>query len=223
MAGVKLEVWGDLALFTRVDSKSERASYPVITPSAARAIVEAVLWRPAIRFSVNRIHVLNPIRFLNIRRNELGSKISKNSAASVMKSGGGLATYIESDRQQRAAMMLQDVHYVIEATFDVLDSSQHPGKFLAMFERRAKNGQCGIRPYLGTRECDCHFAWCKEIPTGHYSNLAEHDFGMMLHDLDYSDPSGPVPHFFHAQMRNGVIDVPKFPQAKATQPNGGDQ
>lgn len=210
MAGIKLEVWGDLALFTRADSKSERTSYSTITPSAARAIVEAVLWRPAIRFQVNRIHVLNPIRFINVRRNELGSKISKNTAQKVKNSGGSLGTYIESDRQQRASMMLRDVHYIIEATFQVLDRTQHPGKFLAMFERRAKKGQCGIRPYLGTRECDCHFAWCDEVKTGAYREIEEHDFGMMLHDIDYSDPNDLTPHFFHATMKNGVIEVPPF-------------
>ena len=208
MAGVKVRLTSEFALFSRPEMRVERMSYDVITPSAARAVIEAIYWKPEIRWQINRIHVLNEIRFISMRRNELGSKIAEGTARKVMRSGGQLGTYIESDRQQRASTMLRDVCYVIEASFDVVSGNDTPGKHLGMFERRAKKGQCFTRPYLGTRECDCHFEWIDEIPEGHYSRSGEQDLGYMLHDIDFTD--GMTPRFYRAVMKNGVIDVPPF-------------
>ncbi len=217
---VLLHVWGDFACFTRLEMKVERVSYDAITPSAARGILEAVYWKPQIRWHVTRLHVLRPIRFTSLRRNEVASKISERTAKTAMNAGTGrLGLVIEEDRQQRAATILRDVAYVIEARFDLLDQSEDPGKHLAMFERRAKKGQCFHRPYLGTREFDCHFEWVDEPPASEL--VGEQDLGYMLHDIAYiPDSKGPVvdshrgqrwraePRFFRAHMRDGVIDVP---------------
>lgn len=206
--GMKIEVEGDFALFTKPSAKSERASFSFITPSAARGVCESIFWKPQIRFRINRIHILNPIKFINLRRNELGGKIPAGTAKKVMKSGGTLATYIESDRQQRAALMLRDVHYVIEASFDVISGNDPPGKYLGMFQRRVQKGQYFSAPVLGTRECQATVKWCDEIPKGAYSHVPEHDFGMVLHDIDYDNNCEP--RFFHAVMKHGVVDVPRW-------------
>lgn len=205
---VLLHVWGDFACFTRPEMKVERVSYDVITPSAARGIIEAIYWKPQIRWRIDRLHVLRPIRFTSLRRNEVASKVPVRGASGVaaaMKNGrGSLGLYIEEDRQQRAATILRDVAYVIEASFDLLDDSEEPGKHLAMFERRAKKGQCFHRPYLGTREFDCHFEWVDEPPASELEG--ERDLGYMLHDIDFAD--GMTPRFYRAVVRDGVIDVP---------------
>src|SRR5262245_46630836 len=139
--GIRLRVWGDWACFTRPEMKAERVSYELITPSAARGILEAIYWKPEIRWHVERIHVLKPIRFTNLRRNEVGSKASAKAAAQVMSSGvGSLGMIAEEDRQQRAATILREVDYVIEAHFNVLGGSDPAGKHIAMFERRARRG-----------------------------------------------------------------------------------
>jgi CRISPR-associated protein Cas5d len=203
--GVKLKVWGDYALFTRPELKVERVSYDVITPSAARGILEAVYWKPAIRWIVDRIHVLKPIQFENIRRNELSNKVSVN--ATVMKEGNRpVNQYIEKDRQQRASLVLKDVAYIIEAHFELtgFDASD-PGKHLAMFERRAKKGQCFHRPYLGCREFPGNFDWCDEIADSVLTG--EQNLGFMLYDIDYEDEM--TAQFFRAVMHNGVVDCRK--------------
>lgn len=206
--GMKIHVTGDFALFTKPSNKAERASFSFITPSAARGVIESCFWKPEIRYRVSRIHVLNPIKFINMRRNEVGAKIPSGTATSVMKSGGRLGMIVEKERQQRGAMMLRDVSYVIEATFDVIGGTDPPGKYLAMFERRVKKGQHYTMPTLGTRECTANVRWCEEIPKGAYSEVPEHDFGMVLHDIDYENDRQP--RFFHAIMRHGVIDVPPW-------------
>jgi CRISPR-associated protein Cas5d len=203
--GVKLRVWGDYALFTRLEMKVERVSYNVMTPSAARGILEAVYWKPAIRWMVDRIHVLKPIHFENIRRNEISNKVSLS--AKIMKGGNQpVYQYIEDDRQQRASLVLKDVEYVIEAHFELTGvDDADPGKHLAMFERRAKKGQCFHRPYFGCREFPVNFEWCDVIPE---SELAgEQSLGFMLHDIDFANAM--TPHFFRAVMRNGVVDCRK--------------
>jgi len=203
--GVKLIVWGEYALFTRPEMKVERVSYDVITPSAARGILEAICWKPAIRWIVDRIHVLKPIRFENIRRNELSNKISVS--AKIMREGHRhVCQYIEDDRQQRASLVLKDVKYVIEAHFELtgVDDAE-PGKHLAIFKRRVEKGQCFHRPYFGCREFPVNFEWCDAIPESDL--IGEQNLGFMLHDLDYS--SGMTPQFFRAVMRNGVIDCRK--------------
>lgn len=215
-SNVMLRVWGDFACFTRPEMKVERVSYDTLTPSAARGVLEAIYWKPQIRWTIDRIHVLNPIRFTNIRRNEVGTKGSTVVATRVMKSGEGtLGLYIEEERQQRAATILRDADYLIEAHFDVVNGDEPAPKHYEMFKRRAEKGQCFHRPYLGCREFDCQFAWHDgPPPAGHYSagqpggEPAERDLGFMLHDIDFA--SDMTPRFFRAVMRQGVIDVPAW-------------
>ena len=210
--GVKLHVWGDYACFTRPEMKVERVSYDVMTPSAARGILEAIHWKPAIRWVVDRIRVLKPIQFDSIRRNELGGRIPAKKVAEAMGRGdtAGLSTAIEGDRQQRAATVLRDVGYVIEAHFVLTPTAEPddtPAKHAAMFNRRAARGQCFHRPYLGTREFPAHFA---PAPDGLLSALPSgqrtRDLGWMLHDIDYAN--GSSPRFFRAALRDGVVHVP---------------
>jgi len=204
-----LEVSGDFACFTRPEMKVERVSYDVITPSAARAIFDAILWKPAIRWQVTRIEVLSPIRWINLRRNEVGSVISERNVKTAMKRGtGNLALYVEDDRQQRAGLFLRDVRYRLHARFDLLDKTESPAKYSEMFERRARKGQCFNQPYLGCREFSCDFRLAGE-PTP--PPIAEsRELGWMLYDLDYRSADSPEPRFFLARMENGVIDIPAW-------------
>lgn len=210
--GVKLHVWGEYACFTRPEMKVERVSYDAMTPSAARGILEAIHWKPAIRWVIDRIHVLEPIRFENLRRNELGGKIATGNVRKAIKAGStaSLRTFIEDDRQQRAATLLRDVAYIIEAHFGLTaaaGSDDTEAKHLAMFNRRAARGQCYHRPYLGTREFAADFALAEDPPPR--SKLADEpdrDLGWMLHDIDYDDDM--TPRFFRATLREGAIDVP---------------
>ncbi len=209
--GIKLHVWGDYACFTRPEMKVERVSYDVITPSAARGIIEAIHWKPAIRWIIDRIHVLKPIRFETIRTNEVGSKIPAAKVRTAMKKGSleGLPIAVEDDRQQRATLALEDVAYVIEAHFELTEHAgpeETPGKHIEMFRRRALKGQCFHRPALGLRQFAAHFALVDEIPP---SSLPEdqrnRDLGWMLYDIDFANDRRPM--FFRARLENGVIDV----------------
>lgn len=213
---VRLHIWGDYACFTRPEMKVERVSYDVITPSAARGILAAVHWKPAIRWVIDCIHVLKPIRFESVRRNELGSKISASKVSGAMrrKSVEDLYALIEDDRQQRAATVLKDVVYVIEA-HAVLTPQAGEGetvaKHIEMFKRRATKGQCFQQPCMGVREFPAHFAWVDEgsLPvSGLPENERNRDLGWMLHDIDFDH--GNTPYFFRAEMINGVIQVPPF-------------
>ena len=213
--GVKLHVWGERACFTRPEMKAERVSYDVMTPSAARGILEAIHWKPAIRWMVDRIHVLKPIRFENLRRNELGSKIPTRNVGVAKKHGaiGGLATFIEDDRQQRNATLLRDVAYVVEAHLVLTGratSEDTEAKHLVMFKRRAAKGQCFHRPYLGTREFAADFELVEEkLPASSLlSEQRNRHLGWMLLDIEYAD--GANPRFFRAVLRNGVIEVPRY-------------
>lgn len=159
---IHLKVWGDRACFTRPEMKVERVSYDVITPSAARGVLEAILWKPAIRWIITRIDVLNPIRWESVRRNEVADVVPVNSVRSTMQKGGSLALYIEDKRQQRAALLLRDVAYLIHACCDMTPQAgpeEKPRKFAEMFQRRAARGQCFNQPYLGCREFSAGFAW----------------------------------------------------------------
>jgi CRISPR-associated protein Cas5d len=213
--GIKLHVWGDFACFTRPEMKVERVSYDVITPSAARGVVEAIYWKPEIRWRINRIHVLNPIRFTSLRRNEVASKVPALSVARAMKAGrGSLGLYVEEDRQQRAATILRDVAYIIDAEFEILSGEPNVAKHLDQFNRRARDGRCYHRPYLGCREFPAHFALVENDRTAPEvaSELrGERNLGYLLHDIDFAD--GMTPKFFRATLRDGVLDVPPF-QAK---------
>ena len=208
--GVEVKVWGDYACFTRPEMKVERVSYDVMTPSAARGILEAIYWKPAIRWVVDRIHVLNPIRFDTIRRNEVASKIPVGNVKKAMKgSPSPLRLLVEDDRQQRASLVLRNVAYVIEAHF-VRTARASPedsdGKHLDTFNRRVVKGQCFHRPYLGCRE---FAAFCGTVDHPSVSaHRGERDLGWMLHDIDFE--ANMAPRFFHARMVDGMIDIPAF-------------
>jgi CRISPR-associated protein Cas5d len=211
--GIKLHVWGDNACFTRPEMKVERVSYDVITPSAARGILEAIHWKPAIRWVIDRIYVLNEIRFENIRRNEIENKISTSSIKSAMNGKTAvLAQVVTEERQQRATLMLKNPAYIIEAHFEmtgVAGAEDSPEKHYNIFLRRARQGQCFHRPYLGCREFAAQFALVEsdtEQPAFYYASEEDKDLGWMLHDIDFED--GMTPRFFRATMRGGIIDVP---------------
>lgn len=214
-----IEVWGDYACFTRPELKVERVSYDVITPSAARAIFEAIFWKPAIRWQVTKIEVLSPIKWASIRRNEVGAVASKNPI------------FIEDNRQQKNSLILKDVRYRIWAQLefipqwkrkdsknpqidneesDQLRKDENPGKYNAMFERRARKGQCFNQPYLGTREFSASFRYIDtENDTLTSSISDDRDLGIMLYDMDFAkNASSPDAMFYRATMKNGVINVP---------------
>ena len=211
--GVKLHVWGDYACFTRPEMKVERVSYDVMTPSAARGILEAIHWKPAIRWIIDRIHVLKPIRFENLRRNELGHKVSPANVQKAVRSGEAWAlhTVVEDDRQQRSTTLLREVAYVIEAHFALTGSAQaddSEAKHLSMFNRRASKGQCFHRPYLGTREftADFELVTDKLPPSTLPPDQRDRDLGWMLHDIDYTNAMAL--RFFRAVLKEGAIEVP---------------
>lgn len=212
--GIRLHVWGERACFTRPEMKVERVSYDVMTPSAARGILEAIHWKPAILWVVDRIHVLKPVRFQSFRRNEVGAKASASNAASAMKRGdtAGLGLVVEEIRKQRATTLLTNVAYVIEARFEMTTRAgpeDTPAKHLAMFNRRAASGQCFHRPCLGTREFAADFALLPEGAPLPESTLppdwCDRDLGWMLHDIDHANDA--VSRFFRARLENGVLDV----------------
>lgn len=210
-----LEVWGPMACFTRPELKVERVSYDVITPSAARAIFEAIFWKPAIHWQVTKIEVLNPIKWTSFRRNEVGAVASKNPI------------FIEDKRQQKNTLCLKDVRYRIWAKLEfipvrkrkgeqlsVFDETAHPdenpAKYNAMFERRASKGQCFNQPYLGTRECSCSFRLINPETEKLTVPISENrDLGIMLYDMDFEQSlKNPPAMFYRAKMENGVIIVP---------------
>ena len=208
-----LEVWGDWACFTRPELKVERVSYDVITPSAARAIFEAILFkRYAMRWQVTKIEVLNPIKWTTIRRNEVGAVASKSPI------------FIEEKRQQKNSLLLQDVRYRIYAKLVFIpvkdrpkeafakhqpDTSENPMKYYQMFERRAQQGQCFTQPYLGCREFSANWEYVETVE-GRQAPIAEdRDLGIMLYDMDFvKNPQKPDAMFYRAEMKQGVIVVP---------------
>ena len=217
--GIRLHCWGEWACFTRPEMKVERVSYDAMTPSAARGIVEAIYWKPEIRWHIDRITVLKPIQFTSVRHNEVKDKIPAGAVAKAMKDGFGNLSYVVDDgdnRQQRAALLLRDVGYVIEAHFEVRSGPENVAKHLDQFNRRARKGSCFTRPYLGCREFAAHFALLEsgsQEPAVDGSLTGERDLGWMLHDLDFAD--GKQARFFRAQVRDGAIDVPALARATA--------
>lgn len=220
-----LEVAGEYACFTRPEMKVERVSYDVITPSAARAIFTAIFWKPAIRWHVRKIEVLKPIQWTSVRRNEVGAVASDRS--------NGI--FIEDARQQRAGLFLRDVAYRLQAELEFIpppkrpmvlrpvpdalvpasernewSKDENPGKYNAMFERRASKGQCFNQPYLGCREFSCAFRLVEDLSKEPLPIGETRDLGFMLYDLDYSDEADLKPAFFRAQMTKGVIDIPPW-------------
>ena len=209
---VALRVWGDMACFTRPEMKVERVSYDVMTPSASRGILEAIYWKPEIRWVIREIHVLNKIQFTNVRRNELGGIGPSDRTLKSYLDGGKqdrLAQFIEDDRQQRAATLLIDVDYIIHAHYEVLNPKDPPQKHYEMFKRRASKGQCFQQPYFGCREFVTKFEWHEgDSPRPHESLNGTRDLGFMLHDIDFANDM--TPKFFRAKMIDGVIKVPAF-------------
>lgn len=209
-----LELSGPYACFTRPEMKVERVSYDVMTPSAARACFEAILWKPAFRWHVRRIEVLQPIRWLNLRRNEVSGVVSSSKVETAMKNGvGELAQYIEDERQQRAGLFLRDVAYRVHADLEVLPGAapdNTPMKFQEMFERRASKGQCVNQPYLGCREFAAAFRLVGDSASEPPAIPETRDLGFMLHDLDFTHPADPQPRFFRAYIKNGVVNVPAW-------------
>lgn len=209
---ISLRVWGDFACFTRPEMKVERVSYDVMTPSAARGILEAIYWKPEIRWVIRRIQVLNKIRFGNVRRNEVGGVRPSDRTLKSYLDGSKqdrLAQFIEDDRQQRAATLLQNVDYIIEAHFEVIKGNDPPQKHYEMFKRRASKGQCFQQPYFGCREFVANFAWHDgDSPPSDPSLAGVRDLGFMLHDIDFEN--NMTPRFFRAEMIDGLINVPNF-------------
>ncbi|WAR43090.1 type I-C CRISPR-associated protein Cas5c [Methylomonas rapida] len=217
--GIKLHIWGDYACFTRPEMKVERVSYDVITPSAARGILEAIHWKPAIRWVIDKIHVLHPVRFESIRRNEVGSKISAAKIKTAIRNQSTQDLYLVADdskeRQQRASTVLRNVAYVIEAHFELTDlagEEDNEGKHLDIFNRRARKGQCFQQPCMGVREFPAYFSLIEPEQPLPESGLApeqlNRDLGWMLHDIDFDN--GMMPRFFKAELKSGVITVPDF-------------
>ncbi|MBV6389237.1 MAG: CRISPR pre-crRNA endoribonuclease Cas5d [Nitrosomonas europaea] len=209
-----LEVIGDFACFTRPEMKVERVSYDVITPSSARAVFESILWKPAIRWHVEKIEVLKPIRWISIRRNEVGAVVSVRNAQEAMNKGSGsLALNIEDERQQRAGLFLRDVAYRIHAHFELLPGAGENNtlpKFLDMFERRAGKGQCINQPYLGCREFACDFRLLDTAQLQVDTIAETRDLGWMLYDMDYAKAADPQPRFFRAQLEGGILNIPAW-------------
>ncbi|HIS41001.1 MAG TPA: type I-C CRISPR-associated protein Cas5 [Candidatus Aphodovivens avistercoris] len=211
--GFRVELFGDKALFSRPEFSVERVSYDVPTPSALRGLLESIYWHPGMKLLIDRIHVLNEIRFSNVRRNEVKSKGSMQSMRSAVLNGSALPCInTKEDIQQRASLILTNVRYVVEAHFELTEQAgagDNTGKFCDIFNRRLKKGQCYSQPYFGTREFPAYFQpyegqW---PPRGFYSDSGERDLGFMLYDMDYSDPRNITPMFFRAVMRDGVVDV----------------
>jgi CRISPR-associated protein Cas5d len=209
--GVKLLVSGDFACFTRPEMKVERVSYDVMTPSAARGILEAIHWKPAIRWVVDAIHVLKPIRFQSIRRNEVGHKAPVASIKKAMNSGdiGDLAILVDEDRQQRASSVLVNVEYVIEAHFELTaraGAEDNDGKHLDTFNRRARRGQCFHQPCLGTREFPASFRLIEAGDAIPAAIEETRDLGFMLYDIDHAGHRASL--FFRARLEKGVVRAP---------------
>lgn len=217
--GIRLRCWGEWACFTRPEMKVERVSYDAMTPSAARGLLEAIYWKPEIRWVIDRVIVLQPIRWASVRRNEVKEKISAVAASRVMNSGVGELGQNAADpnmRQQRAGLLLRDVSYTIEAHIEIVGGQDNIAKHLDQFNRRARKGACYTRPYLGCREFAAHFALLEgETPPIQIDvNLkGERDLGWMLHDIDFAQ--GKQARFFRAIMRDGVIEVPPLSRAHA--------
>ena len=209
---IQVEVWGDYALFSRPEFKTERVSYDCMTPSAARGLLESIYWHPGLRWVIDRIHVCAPIRFTNIRRNEVKDVISARKVKAVMEKGQGeLYLAAPESIQQRAAMVLANVRYVIDAHFVMTDNAapgDNPGKFQDILKRRLERGQFYSMPYFGTREFPAHFRRCETLPPCPEDLKGTRDLGWMLWDMDYRDPENITPKFFRASLRDGVMAVP---------------
>ena len=230
-----LEVWGDYACFTRPEMKVERVSYDIITPSAARAIYDAILWKEAIRWHISKIEVLNPIKWISVRRNEVKNIMRNPSQAQILGKVSPPSFFIEDERVQRAGLFLQDVRYRIYARFEFIPvqnrkykhsenstknyadaeeqtsatrADENEAKYAAMFERRARKGQCFHRPYLGCREFACNFKLIDSTSEKILPIIETRDLGFMLYDINFENENDPMPLFFKAKIENGVVLIP---------------
>lgn len=207
--GVRIECWGEYACFTRPELKVERVSYEMLTPSAARGLVEAIFWHPGMRYVIDRIYLLKPIKFTNIRRNEVKSKVSANNMLTAAKQGKSSYLSTREDIAQRAATVLRDVHYCIDLHFEMTENANdtdNSGKFREMLCRRARKGQCYHQPYFGCREFPARFRLLEDDESiNPYPESRQ--LGFMLYDMDYSDREHIRPMFFQAELKNGVLDV----------------
>ncbi len=209
----RIRVRGELACFTRPEFKTERFSYEVITPSAARGIYEAILWKPAIRWHIRRIYLLAPPRFVQFKRNEVTKRASVSNAVTALKRGEPLEYFADEDRAQRNTLALRDVDYAIEAEFEMTEragSGDNPKKFDEMFRRRLQKGQFHMQPYLGCREFPCIVEPYTGTPPP--IQTATRDLGYMLHDLRFG-PKGNEPVFFRARLDRGIVEVPQWEAA----------
>lgn len=209
---IRLEVWGEYGLFSRPELAVERVSYDLITPSAARGIMESIFWHPGLRYVIDRIYMLGSIQYANIRRNEVKSKILSSKVKSAILNNASDDLYINTkeDIVQRAALVLKNPHYVIESHFEITDkanATDNPGKFQDIIKRRIKKGQCFHTPYFGCREFPVKYRLYDfdEVPTVY--DVVEKDLGLMLYDFDYSDPNNITPMFFRAKLEKGVLDL----------------
>lgn len=208
---VLVEVWGEYACFSRPEMKVERVSYDVMTPSAARGLLEAIYWHPGMKWVIDRIYVRSPIRFTNLRRNEVKDVVNARRVRAVMKRGGEAWLATPESIQQRAAMVLRDVCYVIEAHFEMTpraNATDNPGKFQDIMTRRLEKGQFYHQPCFGVREFPANFRPCRQLPPCPEGLLGERDLGWMLLDLDFRDRENIRPKFFRATLRDGVLEVP---------------
>ncbi len=209
---ISIEVWGEYACFSRVEMKVERVSYDVMTPSAARGLIESIYWHPGMRWIIDRIHVCAPIRFTNIRRNEVKDTVNARKVKkTIEKSGEPLYLATSDSIQQRASLVLTQVHYVIDAHFEMTDKASpgdNPGKFQDIIHRRLAKGQCYQQPCLGVREFPAHFRECQQKPPCPEELRGTKELGWMLLDLDYTDPADIRPIFFRGVLHDGVLEVP---------------
>lgn len=207
--GIRIECWGDYACFTRPEMKVERVSYDIMTPSAARGLVEAIFWHPGLRYVIDAIGLMSPIQFTNVRRNEVKSKILGSSVLKKGTSGEALGIVTTQEIVQRASTILKDVHYYIDLHFEMTEKANagdNPGKFKEMLSRRARKGQCYHQPYLGCREFPASFRLVEE---GEVVQLypESRDLGYMFYDMDYSDTERISPRFFRAKLEDGVLSL----------------
>lgn len=221
---LSVRVWGDFALFTRPEFSAERVSYQVMTPSAARGVLEAIFWKPEMAWQVHEIHVLKPIRHFSILRNEVNSHQSDRAAATWQKNGVG-GYYADGDRAQRHSLCLRDVAYIIKASIKLKPHETNLVKYRDQFRRRIARGQCHHQPYLGTREFSAFFS----EPDGNEQPVdLTDDLGLMLFDMEFTETKTnstvtylthsadgttvtkgiAKPKFFHAELRHGILTVP---------------
>lgn len=213
---IRIEVWGPFACFTRPDLKTERVSYEVMTPSAARNILQAIYWHPGVNYEITAIEVIKPVQFLQMKRNELKSKISPTNVLSAARQNKAMYLNSDKDIMQRSSLILKDLHYVIHTniiiqpeyykTKNELTPDGLYRKAKNIIIRRARRGECFTQPYLGIKEYPCNFRFIERYEKTYPTPLTK-DLGVMLYDLNYKDPQKIIPVFFHATIQNGIMNL----------------